>query len=313
MTRSKTLYDVPAPAKINLFLHVLGQRADGYHLLQTVFRFIDWYDYLHFDLRSDGQIICHTTLEGVAPADNLVVRAARLLQQATGTEYGAEITLEKNIPAGAGLGGGSSDAATTLIALNRLWQTKLSRQQLMQLAVRLGADVPVFVFGQSAFAEGIGEQLTALNLPADNYLMLQPCLTVSTASIFQSPNLTRSAPRVTITNFTDWLANCKAKSLLPNGQYAFFGQNNLQPVVCAKYQVIANAVAWLKQSGIITRISGSGSCLFAEFATAKDARLQKQKIAGKIHAQTTGSKAVFRSFRVCSGLLEHPLRHWLSH
>src|SRR5690606_9068822 len=173
-----------APAKLNLFLHVVGRRADGYHLLQTVFRFIDLADTLHFEARADGAIGRAYELPGVAESDDLVVRAARSLQLATGTRQGAQIDLRKRIPQGGGLGGGSSDAATTLIALNRLWGTGLSRSQLMRLALPLGADVPVFVFGQSAFAQGVGEDLTAVALPPAAYLVVQPDAGVPTAAVF---------------------------------------------------------------------------------------------------------------------------------
>lgn len=182
-----TLYDVPAPAKVNLFLHVVGRRPDGYHLLQTAFRFIDLCDTLHFEARADGVISRATELAGVSEDDDLTLRAARALQQATGTRQGAQIALEKRIPQGGGLGGGSSDAATVLIALNRLWGTGLSRRELMALALPLGADVPVFVFGQSAFAEGVGEKLTALDLPARAYLVAQPDASVPTVGIFPHP------------------------------------------------------------------------------------------------------------------------------
>src|SRR5690606_18071166 len=168
------LYDVPAPAKLNLFLHIIGRREDGYHLLQTAFRFVDLCDTLHFERRGDGLIACDNALPGLRAEEDLIVRAARALQQATGVKWGAQISCEKRIPAGGGLGGGSSDAATALIALNRLWKTGLDRRQLMELALPLGADVPVFIFGQPAFAEGVGERLTAVDPPQRAYLIARP-------------------------------------------------------------------------------------------------------------------------------------------
>src|SRR5690554_4032002 len=199
------LYDVPAPAKLNLFLHVTGRRADGYHELQTVFRFIDLCDRLDFDIRYDGQIRREgDTLPGLAPETDLVVRAARALQQATGCPLGAQIRYTKHIPSGAGLGGGSSDAATTLIALNRLWNTGLDRDALMELARPLGADVPFFIFGASAFAEGTGDVLTEIALPECAYLVLRPHGAVSTANVFTDPDLTRNTKAVKISVFADW-------------------------------------------------------------------------------------------------------------
>ena len=182
----------PAPAKLNLFLHVVGRRADGYHLLQTLFRFIDLNDTLHFTLRADGQVRRLNALDGVADEDDLCVRAARLLQQETGCTLGVDIALEKRIPMGGGLGGGSSDAATTLLALNRLWQLDLSRARLMQFGLTLGADVPVFVFGDNAFAEGVGEQLQPYALPDAWYVVLCPQVVVPTVQIFSHPEIGRA-------------------------------------------------------------------------------------------------------------------------
>lgn len=323
-----TLYDLPAPAKINLFLHVVGQRPDGYHLLQTVFRFIDWCDTLHIECRTDSQIVCETAIPGLAPQDNLVVRAARLLQTTTGTAYGAQIRLDKHIPSGAGLGGGSSDAATTLIALNRLWKTGLSRSELMRLGLALGADVPVFIFGQPAFAEGVGELLQPLVLPDASYLVVEPAQKIETKAVFEAPDLTRDTPCVTIAIFTDWLASQASKSKAgslganqpdsgkpggnPKGN-PLFGSNSLQAVVCARYPAVAKALALLQSSGINARMSGSGSCVFAEFSTASQAQVQKQEIAGKMQAQLKALQGVISSIRVCSGLHDHPLRHWSSH
>lgn len=311
-----TLYDVPAPAKLNLFLHVVGRRDDGYHLLQTVFRFIDLCDTLHFDVRSDGVISRATDLPGVPEDQDLTVRAARALQKATGTRQGAQISLEKRIPQGGGLGGGSSDAASVLIALNRLWNTGLSRQDLMALALPLGADVPVFVFGQSAFAQGIGEDLTAVTLPDRAYLVAQPDASVPTVGIFSAPDLTRDSSYITI---ADFLAS---QTFLPSGSggevakgCALYGKNDLEPVVYRLYPEVLRASRWLAERGLPVRMSGSGACLFAEFSETSQAVLAEQEItaimrgADKTFSQTHPR---FRLVQACTGLAEHPLRNWIA-
>lgn len=311
-----TLYDVPAPAKLNLFLHVVGRRDDGYHLLQTVFRFIDLCDTLHFDVRSDGVISRATDLPGVPEDQDLTVRAARALQKATGTRQGAQISLEKRIPQGGGLGGGSSDAASVLIALNKLWNTGLSRQELMALALPLGADVPVFVFGQSAFAQGIGEDLTAVTLPERAYLVAQPDASVPTVGIFSAPDLTRDSSYITI---ADFLAS---QTFLPSGSggevakgCALYGKNDLEPVVYRLYPEVLGASRWLAERGLSVRMSGSGACLFAEFFETSQAVLAEQEItaimrgADKTFSQTHPR---FRLVQACTGLAEHPLRNWIA-
>lgn len=299
-----TLYDVPAPAKLNLFLHVVGRRADGYHLLQTAFRFIDLADTLHFEHRPDGVIERAYDLPGVAPQDDLIVRAARVLQQAAGTSHGARIGLIKRIPQGGGLGGGSSDAATTLIALNRLWNTGLSRRELMALALPLGADVPVFVFGQSAFAQGVGEELVAVALPEAGYLVAQPDASVPTAAIFGAPDLTRDTKPVKI---ADFLAYPKAG----------FGKNDLEPVAFARYPEILRCSEWLKaRLQAPVRMSGSGACLFAEFVTQARALLAQQEITATMrvaaNSKTRSTAPEFRLIQACAGLAEHPLWHWIA-
>jgi len=311
-----TLYDVPAPAKLNLFLHVVGRRADGYHLLQTVFRFIDLCDTLHFDVRADGIISRATDLPGVPEDQDLTVRAARALQKATVTRQGAQISLEKRIPQGGGLGGGSSDAASVLIALNKLWNTGLSRQDLMALALPLGADVPVFVFGQSAFAQGIGEDLTAVSLPDRAYLVAQPDASVPTVGIFSAPDLTRDSSCITI---ADFLAS---QTFLPSGSggeiakgCALYGKNDLEPVVYRLYPEVLGASRWLAERGLPVRMSGSGACLFAEFSETSQAVLAEQEItaimrgADKTFSQTHPR---FRLVQACTGLAEHPLRNWIA-
>jgi 4-diphosphocytidyl-2-C-methyl-D-erythritol kinase len=253
----------PAPAKLNLFLHVVGRRADGYHLLQTVFRLIDLVDWLEFAPREDGAIRLAQALPGVPEEDDLTVRAAKLLRAAAGSRAGATIAVEKRIPIGGGLGGGSSDAATTLIALNRLWGTGLSRPDLSALAVRLGADIPFFLLGQNAFAEGIGERLTPLDLEPSWYVVITPQLSVSTREIFGSAALTRDTKPLTITAF-----------------FAGLGRNDLEPVVCGKFPQVARALEWLKGHGD-ARMSGSGASVFAAFRTESEARAVVARIPGE--------------------------------
>jgi 4-diphosphocytidyl-2-C-methyl-D-erythritol kinase len=242
----------PAPAKLNLFLHVVGRRADGYHLLQSVFRLIDHADTVHLELRDDGRVVREGDLPGVAEDDDLTVRAARLLQTYAPEGAGVSIRLEKILPLGGGLGGGSSDAATVLLALNRLWQVNLPRQTLQNLALQLGADVPVFVFGQTAFAEGVGEILHPLSAPPAWYVVLMPPVQVPTAAIFAAPELTRNTPALKIARFS-----------------AGMGHNDLQPVVVSRYPEVARHLEWLGQFGE-ARMTGSGACVFASFGT-KDA------------------------------------------
>jgi len=237
----------PAPAKLNLFLHVVGRRADGYHLLQTLFRFVDYGDTLHFAPREDGQVRLLNPLPGVPEESDLTVRAARLLQQAANCTRGADIRLEKRLPMGGGLGGGSSDAATVLLALNHLWQLGLSRERLQALGLTLGADVPVFIFGRTAFAEGVGEALQAVPAAPAWYLVLQPPVAVPTVDIFRAPELKRDTPAMAA---TDWRPG--------------LGGNDLEPVACARFPEVARHLAWLRRFGR-ARMSGSGACVFAEF------------------------------------------------
>jgi 4-diphosphocytidyl-2-C-methyl-D-erythritol kinase len=271
----------PAPAKLNLFLHVTGRRADGYHKLQTAFRLIDLADTLRFRPRADGRVTLRQPLAGVPPEQDLCVRAAVLLKQATGHAAGVEIELEKRIPMGGGLGGGSSDAATTLVALNHLWRLGLKRGELQQLALKLGADVPVFVFGENAFAEGVGEELTPLALAQAWYLVLVPPVQVPTAAVFASPELTRDAKPIKITAFFDGL---KRRAL----------RNDLEPVVSKHYPEVAHHLAWLKQHGE-ARMSGSGACVYAEFSTESAARAAQAQLP-----------QAMRGF-VARGLERHPL------
>ena len=266
----------PAPAKLNLMLRVVGRRADGYHLLQTVFRFIEQGDVVRLRVRRDGVITRLRSLPEVAEADDLTVRAAQVLQAATGTRLGADIDLEKRLPMGGGLGGGSSDAATVLLALNHLWQTGLSRKRLQALALPLGADVPVFVYGQSAVAEGVGEELSPLALPPAWYLVLVPPVAVLTADVFRHPELKRDSGKVKIQGFS-----------VPRG-------NDLEPVVCREYPEVARHLAWLNQYGE-AQMTGSGSCVFAAFADEAAAR-----------SALSACPAAMRGF-VARGLDVHPL------
>jgi 4-diphosphocytidyl-2-C-methyl-D-erythritol kinase len=253
----------PAPAKLNLFLHVLGQREDGYHLLQTLFRFIGYGDRLYFEPRRDDKIVLARPLPGVPLEADLTLRAARLLQAETGCRQGVTLHLEKRLPMGGGLGGGSSDAATTLLALNHLWQLGLSRARLQALGLRLGADVPVFVFGQNAFAEGVGEQLTPMTLPAAWYVVLVPPVTVPTAAIFKSPALGRNTPPMAV---ADWRPG--------------WGGNDLEPVVCRLYPPVAEYLDWLRAhvGADKARMSGSGACVFAECDTKAEAAALLSKL-----------------------------------
>ena len=239
----------PAPAKLNLFLHVVGRRPDGYHLLQTVFRFIECADYLRFAPRADGEIVLATPTPGVAEEADLTVRAARLLQAHTGCRQGASITLRKHLPMGGGLGGGSSDAATVLLALNHLWQTGLPRSELERIGLALGADVPVFVHGRNCFAEGVGERFIDLELPAATYLILQPAAHVPTAAIFGAATLRRDTP-----------------PLDPSQWRPGIGHNDLEPVACAAFPPVAAALDWLRGFAPEAMMTGSGACVFAAFA-----------------------------------------------
>lgn len=268
----------PAPGKLNLFLHVLGRRPDGYHLLQTVFRLIERSDRVGIALRYDGEIRRHDPLPGVPADEDLCVRAARLLQRSCGTRLGADLALEKNLPIGGGLGGGSSDAATTLIVLNRLWHAGLSRGELQGLAAQLGADVPLFVFGENALGEGIGERLDALVLPPAWYLVLVPPVALSTTEIFSDNALTRNTKPLKIPPF-----------------FSGLGGNDLESVVLKRRPEIAAHLQWLRARRPQARMTGSGACVFAEFATDVEARAALGELPGAM-----------RGF-VARGLERHPL------
>ncbi len=278
-----SLYDVSAPAKLNLFLHITGRRADGYHLLQSVFMLIDWCDTLHYELRKDGKIT-REDLTTALPADDLVVRAARSLQQATHCPLGVHIGVAKSIPAQAGLGGGSSDAATTLLALNRLWNLNWSIGQLCQLGLRLGADVPFFLQGHNAWVEGIGEHITPIGLPSAQFVVVKPSQGLSTAEIFSHSALKRDTETATIAGFA---AN------------AFdtiwgFGRNDLQAVAQTLCPGVDQALAWLATKGLQGRMTGSGSAVFARCA----------------HDMDFSDAPDALQVRLCSNLDVHPQWGW---
>jgi 4-diphosphocytidyl-2-C-methyl-D-erythritol kinase len=246
--------DWPAPAKLNLFLHITGRRADGYHLLQTLFQFLDYGDSLDFELRSDARITRPTGLLQLPEADDLAVRAARLLQARTQSHQGVAIHVHKRLPAGGGLGGGSSDAATTLVAVNRLWNTGLTTQELTQLGLELGADVPLFIDGRASWAEGVGELLTPVEPPEHWYLVIQPGCQIATREVFQAPELTRNSAAITIAGF-----------------YAGQTRNDFEPLVRTRYPAVADALDWLGRRAP-TRLTGSGACVFGTFDQENAAR-----------------------------------------
>ena len=283
----KALYDVPAPAKLNLFLHITGRRADAYHLLQSVFMLIDWCDTLHFELRRDG-VISRTDL-GMAvhqdlPAEDLSVRAARALQAATGTTLGVHISLEKRIPSQAGMGGGSSDAASCLLALQRLWGLRLPPARLVALALSLGADVPFFLCGSHAWVEGIGELITPITLPAARFLVVKPAAGLSTQAIFSSPELKRDTKTATMLGFA---AN-------DNGRVYGFGRNDLQPVAEKLCPPMVQSLNWLAAQGLQGRMTGSGSAVFAQMP----------------NEMTLSDAPGDWQIRQCGNLEAHPLAGW---
>lgn len=282
-----------APAKLNLFLHVVGRRSDGYHLLQSVFQLVDLADRLDFAVRDDGVIERISDFSGVAEHDDLCVRAARALQQASGSTLGASIALEKHIPMGGGMGGGSSDAATTLIALNRLWQLDMSRTELAQIGLTLGADVPFFLAGQNALVEGIGEIITPVTTPTRCYAVIHPGISVPTAVIFGAPELTRNTLPL---KMLDFCAGAQAVATERLG--ADFGHNDLEMVARARFPEVAEALQWLSRFGQ-ARMTGSGACVFAACESSSIAE-----------ASIAGLPKTWRGW-VCSSLARHPLADWL--
>ena len=273
--------DYPAPAKLNLFLHVVGRRRDGYHLLQSVVTLIDLHDTLRFRVRPDAIVHRMNDVPGVLPAEDLVVRAALLLQEASGTPQGADIEIEKRIPMGAGLGGGSSDAATTLLALNRLWKTGFDREALAEIGAGLGADVPFFIFGRPAWAEGIGDRLRDIEVPPRWYVILTPPAHVPTQVVYTAPELTRNTEPLKMEDF----------SAHPNDPRF---HNDLELVVTARFPVVARHLEWLRSRGN-ARMTGSGSCVFAAF--------ESRDAAQRVIDALPGSMSGF----IAQGLTHHPL------
>jgi 4-diphosphocytidyl-2-C-methyl-D-erythritol kinase len=291
-----SLLDLPAPAKLNLFLHVTGRRADGYHLLQSVFVLIDWADTLHLERRADGRLQRHD-LGPALPADDLSLRAARALQQASGCTLGADISVAKTVPWGAGMGGGSSDAATVLLGLNRLWGLGWPRARLLELAAPLGADVPFFVGGDNAFVEGIGEGLTPIDWAPRAYAVVKPAQALETARIFSHPDLARDTEPATLAGSVAQL-NAQQGSVNGNG----FGRNDLQPVAQALCPPIAQVATWLEARFGNSRMTGSGSAVFATVGKPGDPAPE-----GSLDDLPDGWIG-----RMCRSLPRHPLRDWAS-
>ncbi|MES2010110.1 MAG: 4-(cytidine 5'-diphospho)-2-C-methyl-D-erythritol kinase [Pseudomonadota bacterium] len=277
------LRDCPAPAKLNLFLHVTGRRADGYHTLQTVFQLVDWSDTLDFFRRDDGRIERISDVPGVPAQSDLIVRAAQALQQAGGTRFGADIAIAKRLPMGGGIGGGSSDAATTLLALNHLWGLGLGRDELKRIGLSLGADVPFFVHGENAFAQGIGEELTTVELPESWFVIIHPRQHVPTAAIFSDKRLTRDTAISIIADFT----GCTNKF--------GFGRNDLEAIATVKFGEVARALEWLRQYSPHARMTGSGACVFARFNDEQTA----QQVLDRLPPEWDG--------RCAKSLSQHPL------
>lgn len=278
---------LPAPAKLNLMLHIVGRRADGYHLLETVFQFLDYADTLHFSARDDGEIILHSTIDGVAHDDNLIVRAARLLQTESQSKLGADIWLDKKLPVGGGIGGGSSNAATTLVGLNHLWQTQLSLEKLAELGLTLGADVPVFVLGRAAFAQGIGEKLEPVDLAEPWYLVAVPPVSISTAKIFSDPCLTRDTP---VTNMRTVLKQS--------------GHNDCQAVVEKRYPEVRNALILLNKF-VEARLTGTGSCIFGGFPNEQQAAKVATQISESLPSFVAQGANISMLHRALQNLSEH--------
>lgn len=276
----QSLHNVIAPAKLNLFLHITGRRADGYHLLQSVFMLIDWCDTLHLDVKLDGTIQ-RIDLNTPLPADDLIVRAARALQSASGTSLGAEIRIDKQIPAQAGMGGGSSDAASTLLALNKLWGLNWPVSKLLPLGLELGADVPFFLHGHNAWVEGIGEKISPVLVPPSRFVVVKPNAGIETARIFGSHALERATKTATIFDFA--------------AQPYDFGRNDLQPVAQALCPEVEMALHWLQSFGLKPRMTGSGSAVFAQLPehTVVDTPPRNWQV------------------QICRNMVSHPLREWM--
>ena len=303
----KAIYDVPAPAKLNLFLHITGRRADGYHLIQSVFMLIDWCDTLHFELRRDGNIsrsdLPTTSGEDpdMLPAEDLTVRAARALQKATGTSLGVHIGIEKRIPSQAGMGGGSSDAASCLLALQRLWGVTLPRADLLALALSLGADVPFFLSGGHAWVEGVGERITPLRLPAASFLVVKPSAGLSTEMIFSAPALKRDSETATIIGFATDPQSEAGQTAGSNSIYGF-GRNDLQPVALNLCPQLGQSLDWLKAKNLQGRMTGSGSAVFAHLPHGTESPV--------VDIDSDNDSMRHWRIRKCNNLEVHPLANW---
>ncbi|MFO1266139.1 MAG: 4-(cytidine 5'-diphospho)-2-C-methyl-D-erythritol kinase [Rubrivivax sp.] len=316
----RALHDVPAPAKLNLFLHVVGRRADGYHLLESLFVLIDWADRLHFERREDGRLQRHdlhsaASLPAAAaalPAEDLCIRAARALAQASGTTLGADIHLDKRLPAGAGMGGGSSDAATTLLALNRLWGLGWPRERLASVGLALGADVPFFVRGENALVEGIGEVITPAAVPPRPYAVVKPAASLGTAEVFGHPALVRDTAR---------LGEPARAAILAGSFEGFegFGRNDLQPVAEDRCSEVAQAAGWLARRFGASRMTGSGSAVFSTLSSEVRQGFSASGALGSSAAMPGAAAAAPQVLpdlptgwvgRVCQGLARHPLADW---
>jgi 4-diphosphocytidyl-2-C-methyl-D-erythritol kinase len=297
----RAFHDLPAPAKLNLFLHVVGRRADGYHLLQSLFVLIDWADVLHVERRTDGRLDRHD-LGPALPPDDLTLKAARALQSASGTALGADIHLDKRVPWAAGLGGGSSDAATVLLALNRLWHLGWPRARLAALAATIGADVPFFVGGRNAFVEGIGERLTPVDVPVQGFAVLKPDAGLATADVFAHPALVRDTPAAILSGF---IADAAAPGFWSMDNGAGWGRNDLQPPAEDRCPAVAQAARWLERHFGHSRMTGSGSAVFARTGLLKG-------MDGRPMATWPTEEALPPGWvgRMCRSLAEHPLKGW---
>jgi len=293
----KAIYDLPAPAKLNLFLHITGRREDGYHLLQSVFMLIDWCDTLHVELRRDGQL-SREDLTTELPPDDLVLRAARALQVHASPGQGAHIGVAKQVPAQAGMGGGSSDAATCLLALNRLWNLNLPLARLAEIGVKLGADVPFFLGGRNAWVEGIGEKITPVNIPAAGFVVAKPPEGLDTRLIFSAPDLQRATPVAIISGFAADSEQLEAPNRESSAFKVFdFGHNDLQPVAQRLCPAVTEAIEWLGAQGLKARMTGSGSSVFAKLPQGpQEAELAEAPAGWQV--------------RQCSNLAVHPLWGW---
>lgn len=298
----QALYDLPAPAKLNMFLHVVGRRADGYHLLQSPFVMIDWADVLHVELRSDGRLQRHD-LGPALPDNDLCLRAARSLQQASGTRAGADIHIHKHVPWGAGMGGGSSDAATTLLALNRLWGLHWPRERLVQLGLALGADVPFFIGGHNAFVEGIGEVLRPLAWPQQAYAVVKPVASLPTQDIFSHPLLKRDTEPVIVVGSPEEAGRSGVLAGWVQKFISGYGRNDLQPPAEDRCPEVAQAASWLAARYGNSRMTGSGSAVFSRVGSVAPP-LATDPAAGfqDLPAGWVG--------RMCRSLLQHPLAGW---